>query len=131
MPTFTNIENVSHGATALVGVKSVTIDDSREFLFSQADGRRQQDIVGTLGKTITVSLEFEDNDQNLDAELGIAKVGDLTFDIQQDSDQGITKVVTVTSVIFNEWNYSSAQDAPNSVTLAGRTENETDSVSIA
>ena len=131
MPTYTNVENVSHGATALPGVKSVSWDDNQEFLFSQSDGRRQQDVVGLLGKIITTSLEFEDLNQDINGELGIAKKADLTFDKQQDSDAGIVKTVTITDVIFNENGYQSAQDSVNAITLAGRTENELDTVSTA
>lgn len=128
---YTNVENVKHGITALSGVKSVTLNDTRDFLFSQADGNRQQQIVGELGKIITITLEFEDEAAARSAEMGVAQVDDVTFDVQLDSDPGIVKIWTVTNVIFNVWDYSSDQAGLNAQTLNGRCQSEADTATVA
>jgi len=131
MATYTNVQDVTHDANSLSGVKSVTVNENQEWLLSQADGARQQAIVGELGKVAEVSLEFEDEGSALNARLGVANEGDLVFKAQLDSDKSSLKTWTVTDVVFNTWGYSSDQGAPNSQSLGGRTKDEDDTITVA
>jgi len=131
MATYTNVQDVTHDGNSLSGVKSITVNENQEWLLSQADGARQQAIVGELGKIAEISLEFEDEGAAYNAYLGVANEGDLVWKAQLDSDKSTLKTWTATDVVLNSWGYSSDQGAPNSQTLSGRTKDESDTITVA
>ena len=131
MATFTNVENFKHGTTAIVGVKSVTTTETKPHLLSQADGRRADEVVGDLGRTITMSVEIEDQGISYSGFIGFANVDTVTFDTQLDSNSATVKTITATDIVFETSDRTTNQDSPNTITLSGRTANEDDTASVA
>ena len=124
----TNLETASINGVDLTNPKSITWTESETPLESQANGRRQPEIVGTLGRSITASLECEDGGALPDV-LGIDKAGSLVVTYQQDSDSSVLTTCTITNCYIEERSGASDQGAPNTLSYSIRSVNEDSAIS--
>ena len=126
----TNISTASIGGVDLTNPKSLTWTETETPLESQANGRRQPEIVGTLGRSITAELECEDGGALPDV-LGIENAGSLVVTFQQDSDSSTLTTCTMTNMYIEERGGSSDQGAPNSLTYSFRSVSEVSTISYS
>ena len=135
MAVHTNVQTLLHNAVVLNGIKSLTLDKTIDPLLSQADGARGDSVVGDLGSSFDVSMEFEANDSpNLgvrEGRPGFANKGVLTWKTQLDSNAGTVKTYILTNVVLGAWGLSTDQANPNGETLGGRTQSPADTLSVA
>ena len=130
MAKFTNVESVSHNGVAIVGVKSISVDEDLGSLMSQADGLRQPEVVGDAGRMISVSVELEADTQQLSAFIGVDNAGTLLFSMQQVDDASTKQPHSITNVVFTKRGAGTSLDGVGSTTLEGRTQTNSDEWTI-
>jgi len=120
MALFTNVEAVTQNTVDIAKVKSVSVNEEINPLESQSDGARGPEIVGELANTFAITVEVEDEGQELDTIFATANQGSFVFKTSQDDDPSRLTTHTITNIVFLGRSRSTDQANPGGISLTGR-----------